>query len=143
MIGTAAAASSAVRKVIMEPSRRGVLLGVFAQVLIVGVETNAGQRVISLLTPQATRVPNGVFIPTVSTFDPPRPTDQVDVGDGRVVVGHLRIHVSRWWDSRARSGPPDPTALSALAAAAAGATCGVPAEPIDDLRRALTGPRDA
>ena len=54
------AAASAVLPLLMGPVREGTVLGVFSRAVIVGLHTESGPRVVSLLARGAAAVPNGV-----------------------------------------------------------------------------------
>lgn len=137
MIKQVAAASSAVRRLISGRPLEGVLLGSFSEALIIGTHTEGGPRVLSLLSPKAARVPNGVLLPEVSGFGPHQAGETVSIGEGRIRVGDLFAEVVRWWECRVPQVTPRPAATITLLAAVDGSVRGVPGAPIDDLRRAL------
>ena len=143
MITHLAAASSAVRGLITGPSLDGALLGTFSQALIIGTDAGDGPRVLSLLSPMAARVPNGVLLPEISGFDSLPAGEPVSIGAGHITVGGLHVQVVRWWDCRVPPTGPSPAATRALRSAVEGSVRGLPCGPIDDLRRALNSQGEA
>lgn len=132
-----AAASAAIRWLITGRPLEGALLGAFSQALIIGTQTDGGHRVLSILSPKAARVANGVLLPEISGFGPHQAGEPVSIGDGHIRVGAMDIDVVRWWECRVPRVRPGPAVTLGLRAAVEGSARGLPAEPADELRRAL------
>jgi hypothetical protein len=145
-----AAAASAVLPVIFGPTRDGVVLGAFANAVVIGVGSADGQDdwppgVVSLLSGSATGVPNGVRV----TGTPPFVTDLIGeparVGDGFVLVGNLQVKVVRSWRSQIVPITPTVAGVTAVQTAVGSSEIGVPADAVRALADALRdgGPNEA
>lgn len=143
VISNVAAASSAVRRLITGPPLGGAVLGSFSQALIIGTHTGGGPRVLSLLSPNAARVPNGVLLPEIFEFGQHPAGEPVSIGGGRIRAGEVDAEVVRWWECRIPRIRQSAAAVRALRAAADGSVRGAPAGPVDDLRRTLNSGDDA
>jgi hypothetical protein len=134
------ATASAVAPLLTGPVLEGTVLGAFSRAVIVGLHTESGPRVVSLLARGAAAVPNGVrLVGTGAALHGVQVGAQALVGAGRVRIGQLDIEVARTWNSRVPRIDPDPGAAASLAAAASRAERGVPDVPIHRLAAALTG----
>jgi hypothetical protein len=133
------AAAGAVHPLLMGPIRDGTVLGTFSRAVIVGVSTESGPRVASLLARGATSVPNGVRLIGDSMPFPAVPVGgPVAVGAGRMLVGDLDVRVVRSWSTRVPRINPDAEGVATVATAAGDRERGVPWEAISRLQIALS-----
>ena len=134
------AAASAVHPLLMGPVRDGTVLGTFSRAVIVGVSTESGPRVVSLLARGAASVPNGVRMIGDGTR---LPAECRPVGRSRLApAGCLSVTSTCGLSGRgARRVPrinPDAQGVAAVAAAAGERERGVPPEAISRLQIALS-----
>jgi hypothetical protein len=135
------AAGSAVLPLLVGAVREGTVLGVFSRAVVVGLHTESGPRVVSLLGRGAAAVPNGVRL-AGADFPVVRAGAAVAIGAGWVRVGDLEVRVVRSWSTRVPAVRPDGPGIAMLATAAASAERGVPSGAISRLHDALTRPAD-
>jgi hypothetical protein len=125
------------------PALDGTVLGVFSRAVVVGVRTESGPRVVSLLAREAASVPNGVRPTCTSAFPALRAGGPARIGGGHIRIGGLDVHVVRSWSTRVRVIDPETTSVVALATAANSERRGVPLPSINRLRVALNPPAGA
>jgi Protein of unknown function (DUF2877) len=119
----------------------GVVVGSFAQALIIATDDRGRPGIVSLLSGDATGVPNGVRLVDNPPWREHRPGEPVEVGLGLIRVGDLRVRVVRWWDCRVRPIRPGSTGVHDVGSAAELAARGVPEQAIRTLERALAADR--
>jgi len=132
------ASASAVTPLLMGPVLAGTVLGAFSRAVIVGLRTESGPRVVSLLARGAAAVPNGVRLSGAEThLHRVQVGAPVLVGAGWVRAGSFEVRVVRSWNSRVPVIDPEMGGLAALVAASAAAERGVPQQAINRLEGAL------
>ena len=100
---TRAAASTRTRHLLAGPRRPGEVLGVFPTAVYVGFSADEGSELVALETTDGLRLPRAVTVAAASSERPLRAVragDDAHVGEGRLDVGPLRLHVVRWWSPR-------------------------------------------
>jgi len=144
MAGQPASAAAGVLPVIIGVQTTGVVLGSLSKAVIIEVSVADGPRVVSLLHPDASGVPNGVRVLGNPRFDRIVPGDRALIGAGvvgvgvGVGVGQLTLRVVRTWDSRVRQIRPYRALVAQLAAATVGCQLGVDRSSVECLHAALT-----
>jgi len=132
------ATASAVAPLLMGPVLEGTVLGAFSQAVIVGLRTESGPRVVSLLARGAAAVPNGVRLSGAEThLHRVQVGAPVLVGAGWVRAGSFEVRVVRSWNSRVPVIDPEMGGLAALVGASGAAERGVPQQAINRLEGAL------
>jgi hypothetical protein len=122
----------------MGPVLEGTVLGAFSQAVIVGLRTESGPRVVSLLARGAAAVPNGVRLSGAETdLHRVQVGAPVLVGAGWVRAGSFEVRVVRSWNSRVPVIDPEMGGLAALVGASGAAERGVPQQAINRLEGAL------
>ncbi|HYN73521.1 MAG TPA: DUF2877 domain-containing protein [Nakamurella sp.] len=134
-----AAAAGPVLPWVHGPVRAGTVLGGFSRAVIIGVPTPAGRRVLSLLAPAASGVPNGVRLTaadaTVLARQPPG--EAASVGGDRILLGDLEVRVVRSWPCRVRRVAVKHRSIDTITLVAQSRPAGVPAVFVAALESAL------
>lgn len=137
------AAGAAVASLLRGPTRTGTVIGSFSAATVIGVDTPAGPRVVTLLAPGASGTPHGVRMPGPLGSDRTadrvrdRAGDRVTLGNDRVVHrGHER-RIVRYWPTAIPLVQILPPAAQVLAHGLRDAPIGVPRSRVDDLAQAL------
>jgi hypothetical protein len=124
------------------PLRPATVLAAHSAAVVLCVEPleGLGARVVTLLTREASGVPNGVRT-ALSSADRPfagvTVNDAAFVGAGEIRLSGLVFRAVRVVRTAVPRIAPRPDAIAAIAAVAAAAPRGVSAEPVDELRLAL------
>ena len=134
-----AAAAAPVLPMLDGPVRAGTVLGTFTRAVIIGVPTPDGPRVLSLLAPTASGMPNGVRLGAVEApvLTGHVPGEAVAVGGGRILLDGIEVRVVRSWPCRVRRTAVERRSIDTIADLAAARPVGVPAERVDALQSAL------
>lgn len=127
------AASSSVELALVGPPRSATVVAATRQAVYLCVD-DPDRTMISLITPDAVRVPCALVVEGKTTPARPTPGTIGTVGEGSLVIDGLTFRVARWWR------PPRPRGLGAtppsrLAAAVRWLTASV-ADPLDETGRA-------
>jgi hypothetical protein len=94
-----AAASTALRALLVGPAVSGRVLGAFPAAMYVGLDTpHAGTAapVIAVVAPEAVRLPNALVVPGAWPWSA-RTEGVARVGDGELAVGEVVLRPVRWW----------------------------------------------
>ncbi|HEX6338819.1 MAG TPA: hypothetical protein VFZ85_17830, partial [Jiangellaceae bacterium] len=103
-------ASAAIADLLDGPARPAELIGSFP--VAVYVRTSGG--VVALVSPDGVRLPNAIVLAR-GDFGPVArhaATGDIQVGDGGVQVGPVRVVAGRWWDPVPRLGRVDADLLA-------------------------------
>jgi hypothetical protein len=139
-VAVPAAAGPPVVDLLTGPLRPAAVLAVHSAAVTLAVDTGHRSRVVTVLTVEASGVPNGLRT-ALHAADRPfahlRPGDAAVVGAGRAELPGLQLSVVR----TVRTGVPPvlalPAAVATITAAARDARRGLPDAPVDALREAL------
>jgi hypothetical protein len=135
-----AAAGQPVIDLLTGPLRPAAVLAVHSAAVTLAVDTGCRTRVVTLLTVEASGVPNGLRT-ALHAADRPfaqlRAGDAAFVGAGRAELPGLKLTVVRTVRTAVPPVRPLPAAVTAIAAAAHDARRGLPDAPVDALREAL------
>ncbi|MFC4531803.1 DUF2877 domain-containing protein [Sphaerisporangium dianthi] len=115
------AASTALRPALESPRRPARVLAAFPLGLYLEIRTDTEPFVVAVVTGAATRLPNAVVVG--DPLPPAAGGDEAAVGDGCVEIGHVTVHVRRWWDPSPALGSVDLDRMAAVLPAF-GEVCG-------------------
>lgn len=135
-----AAAGQPVIDLLSGPLRPAAVLAVHSAAVTLAVDTGCRSRVLTVLTVEASGVPNGLRTALHATDRPfahLRPGDAAFVGAGRAELPGLQLSVVRTVRTGVPPVRPLPAAVTAIAAAARDAPRGLADAPVDALREAL------
>lgn len=131
-VGVPVAAAAPVVEAICGPLRTATVLGVLSRAVVIDL----GDRLLTLLGPGATAVPNGVRLPS-GTLPTIAAGDRVTIGAGRIVLTSTVLTLVRSWRTAVPRVTPDPATLRRLAARVAATERGLPTPPVSALHAAL------
>jgi hypothetical protein len=135
-----AAAAQPILDLLTGPLRPASVLAAHSAAVTLAVDTGNHTRVVTVLTVQASGVPNGLRT-ALHAADRPfahlHPGDAAFVGAGRTELPGLRLAVVRTVRTAVPVVRPSPAAVAAITAAARGAARGLADAPVDALRAAL------
>ncbi|MDQ2848027.1 MAG: DUF2877 domain-containing protein [Actinomycetota bacterium] len=136
------AAAAPLTPLLTGPRTTGSVLAVFSAAAILGVTPadGTGPRIVSLLSRQASGVPNGVRLP-MSAADAPfaalQPGTPATVGAREIVLGDAVYRLARTWHTAVPAIRPGSSALETVAGRLAQVQLGVPTDRVATLAAGL------
>lgn len=136
------AAAAPLTPLLTGPRTTGSVLAVFSAAAILGVTPadGTGPRIVSLLSQQASGVPNGVRLP-ISAAELPfadlQPGTPATVGAREIVLGDVVYRLARTWHTAVPAIRPGSSALKTVAGRLATVQLGVPTDRVTMLAAGL------
>lgn len=137
MTGVPVAAAAGIRDVLAAPVCTGLVLGIVAHAVIIGLDTPVGLRVVCLVTAAGTGVPNGVRLTGSESLTAYRSGESAVIGERTIQLGDNHFQVVRTWESAVPRVAPTADGLGVVDDVLSAADLGVPPPAIRALERGL------